>query len=69
MSEYASGVNNPEKQEALPGLEHRDVIEAMSPHDRIQEKRRLLEQLSEIEALCNLIDRVNDAEGVNVALI
>lgn len=39
------------------------------PDQRIQEKRRLLSEISDREILCNIIDKVNDAEGINVELI
>lgn len=62
---------NPDKgdQPALPGMDLVNIIEGMTPDQRIQEKRRLLAEISDREALCNLIDRVNDAEGINVEII
>ena len=69
MSEYASGVNNRPEQPALPDMDLINIIEGMTPDQRIQEKRRLLAEISDREKLCNLIDRVNDAEGINVEII
>ena len=69
MSEYASGVNNRPEQPVLPDMELSDVIKNMTPDQRIQEKRRLLSEISDREILCNIIDKVNDAEGINVELI
>ena len=62
---------NPDKgeQSALPDMELINIIEGMTPDQRIQEKRRLLAEISDREELCNLIDRVNDAEGINVEII
>lgn len=69
MSEYASGVNNPERQEALPNMEVLDLIEAMSVEERIEHKRRYLSEISDREALCRMIDDVNEAEGADVSII
>lgn len=69
MSEYASGVNNRPEQPALPDMELSDIIKNMTPDQRIQEKRRLLSEISDREILCNIIDKVNDAEEINVELI
>ena len=62
---------NPDKgeQSALPDMDLINIIEGMTPDQRIQEKRRLLAEISDREELCNLIDRVNDAEGINVEII
>ena len=69
MSEYSSGVNSRPEQPALPDMELSDVIKNMTPDQRIQEKRRLLSEISDREILCNIIDKVNDAEGIDVELI
>lgn len=69
MSEYASGVNNPERQEALPNIEVLNLIEAMSVKERIEHKRRYLSEISDREALCRMIDDANEAEGADVSII
>lgn len=69
MSEYASGVNNPERQEALPDMELVDIIEGMSPEERIEHKRRWLSEISDREMLCRMVDDANDAEGADVSII
>lgn len=58
-----------QEQPALPDMELINFIEAMSPEQRIAEKRRLLSEISDRESLCNLIDQVNEAEGANVTII
>ena len=69
MSEYASGVNNPERQEALPDMELVNFIERMSPEERIEHKRRWLSEISDREMLCRMVDDTNAAEGVDVEII
>ena len=69
MSEYASGVNNPELQEALPDMELVNFIERMSPEERIEHKRRWLSEISDREMLCRMVDDTNAAEGVDVEII
>ena len=64
MSEYAHN-----KQEALPNMELVDIVEGMSPEQRIEYKRQLLAQISDRESLCNLIDTVNESEGIDVTII
>lgn len=59
----------PQEQPALPDMEIIDFIEGMSVENRIEEKRRLLSEISDRESLCNLIDQVNEAEGANVTII
>lgn len=58
-----------QEQPALPDMELINFIEAMTPDQRVQEKRRLLSEISDRESLCNLIDQVNDAEGIDVTII
>lgn len=53
---------NPE-QAALPDMELVNYIEGLSVEDRIAHKRRYLSEISDREALCRMIDEVNDAEG------
>lgn len=67
MSEYASGVNNPE-QPALPDMELVNVIEKMKPQARIEYKRQLLSDISRRESLVHLINEVNEAEGIDVEI-
>ena len=69
MSEYASGVNNPERQEALPDMELVNFIERMSHEERIEHKRRWLSEISDREMLCRMVDDTNAAEGVDVEII
>ena len=52
-----------QEQPALPDMELVNFIEAMSIEDRINEKRRLLSEISDRESLVNLINEVNEAEG------
>lgn len=63
MSEYASGYNNRE-QEAFPGMEVLDMIEAMTIDERLEHKQRYLSEISDREALCRMIDEANDMEGM-----
>lgn len=67
MSEYAG--KNPEEQPALPDMELINVVEGMSIEERIENKRRWLSEISDREMLCNLVDRVNEAEGADVTII
>lgn len=69
MSEYASGMNNPERQPALPDMEIVNFIERMSVEERIESKRRYLSEISDREMLCRMIDDANDAEGADVQII
>lgn len=57
------------EQEPLPGMEMLELIEAMSPADRIEYKRQLLDQISDRETLVHAINRVNEAEGLDVEII
>lgn len=66
MSEYATGLNNPGRQEAIPTMELAQIIEAMSPQDRIDHKRQWLSDISDREMLCRLVDEINEQEGIEV---
>jgi len=66
MSEQAR--SNPE-QPTLPDMELVRVVEGMKPEQRIEEKRRLLSEISDRERLVHLINDVNDAEGIDVTII
>lgn len=69
MSEYASGRNNTEEQPALPDMELVNIIEGMSPEERIENKRRWLSEISDREMLCRMVDDANEAEGADVTII
>ncbi len=70
MSEYASGQNNRQETEpALPDMELVDIIEGMSPEERIKHKRRWLSEISDREMLCRMVDDANAAEGADVTII
>lgn len=66
MSEHAQTA---EQEPALPDMELIDVVEGMSAEERVQNKRRWLSEISDREMLCNLVDRVNEAEGLEVDII
>lgn len=65
MSEYASGVNNPEADGQPALIEVREVLEAMSPERLAEEKDRLLAEMSDRESLVHQINDVLDGYGVN----
>ena len=56
-------------QEPLPGMEILELIEAMTPENRVEYKRQLLDQISDRETLVHAINRVNEAEGIDVEII
>lgn len=69
MSEYASGVNNwPDNQPALPDMELVNIIRNMPPEERMENKRRWLDEISEREMLCRLVDDANKADGLDLEL-
>lgn len=57
------------KQEALPDLELIDIVQNMSPEERVSEKDRLLSEISDREYLVNMINFVSDQEGVDIQII
>lgn len=57
------------EQDALPGMEILELIEGMTPENRIEYKRQLLDQISDRETLVHAINRVNEAEGIDVEII
>lgn len=57
------------EEPALPDMELINIVEGMSPDERIQEKRRLLQEISDRESLVHLINEVNDVEGIDVTII
>jgi len=61
MSELYS--SNKTEQEALPGLELRDLVEGMSYLERLAYKKKMLSEMSDRETLVHLINDVNAAEG------
>ena len=65
MSEYASGVNNPEVAEQPALIEVREVLEAMSPEKLMEKKDRLLAEMSDRESLVHQINDVLDGYGVS----
>ena len=65
MSEYASGVNNPEVAEQPALIEVREILEAMSPGKLMEEKDRLLAEMSDRVSLVHQINDVLDGYGVN----
>jgi hypothetical protein len=69
MSEYASGINNwPDNQPALPDMELVNIIRNMPPEERMENKRRWLDEISEREMLCRLVDDANKADGLDLEL-
>lgn len=69
MSEYASGINNwPDNQPALPGMELVNIIEGMSPEERIEHKRRWLSEISDRQILCRMVDDANKADRLDLEL-
>lgn len=57
------------EQPALPDMELINIIQEMSPHDRIVNKRRALQEISDREQLIRMIDEANAIDGVNVTII
>lgn len=69
MSEYASGINNwPDNQPALPDMELVNIIRNMPPEERMENKRRWLDEISDREMLCRLVDDANRADGLDLEL-
>lgn len=69
MSEYASGINNwPDNQPALPDMELVNIIRNIPPEERMENKRRWLDEISEREMLCRLVDDANKADGLDLEL-
>mgnify|MGYP000082234017 FL=1 len=69
MSEYASGINNwPDNQPALPDMELVNIIRNMPTEERMENKRRWLDEISEREMLCRLVDDANKADGLDLEL-
>lgn len=69
MSEYASGINNwPDNQPALPDMELVNIIRNMPPEERMENKRRWLDEIPEREMLCRLVDDANKADGLDLEL-
>ena len=50
--------------EALPGLELHEIVETMSPAERLEYKQRLLDEINDREKLVWIINEVNDIEGI-----
>ena len=61
MLEYEQ---NRKDGEALPGLELNEIVEQMSPAERLEYKQRLLDEINDREKLVWLINEVNDIEGI-----
>ena len=55
--------NHKVEQEALPGMELRDIVEGMNYIERQAYKEKLLSEMSDREILVHLINDVNEAEG------
>nr|DAO73108.1 MAG TPA: hypothetical protein [Caudoviricetes sp.] len=69
MSEYASGINNwPDNQPALPDMELVNIIRNMPPEERMENKRRWLDEISDREILCRMVDDANKADGLDLEL-
>lgn len=50
--------------EALPGLELHEIVEQMSPAERLEHKQRLLDEINDREKLVWIINEVNEIEGI-----
>ena len=50
--------------EALPGLELHEIVERMSPAERLEYKQKLLDEINDRDRLVWLINEVNDMEGI-----
>lgn len=59
----------PKTEPALPDMELVSIIENMTADERKDNKRRLLDEISDREALCRMIDDANEGEGIEVELI
>lgn len=69
MSEYASGINNwPDNQPALPDMELVNIIRNMPPEERMENTRRWLDEISDREILCRMVDDANKADGLDLEL-
>lgn len=69
MSEYASGINNwPDNQPALPDMELVNIIRNMPPEERMENKRRWLDEISDREILCRMVDDANKDDGLDLEL-
>ena len=69
MSEYASGINNwPDNQPALPDMELVNIIRNMPPEERMENRRRWLDEISDREILCRMVDDANKADGLDLEL-
>ena len=61
MLEYEQ---NRKEGEALPSLELHEIVEQMSPAERLEYKQRLLDEINDREKLVWIINEVNDVEGI-----
>ena len=55
---------NRKECEALPGLELYEIVEQMSPAERLEHKQRLLDEINDREKLVWIINEVNEVEGI-----
>ena len=61
MLEYEQ---NRQSAEALHELELHEIVEQMSPAERLEYKQRLLDEINDREKLVWLINEVNEMEGI-----
>lgn len=56
-------------QEPFPEMELRDFFERLTPEERVNHKRQMLDEISDREMICRIIDEVNEQEGLDVTII
>lgn len=67
MREFDGGKYQEEtERQALPGMELHEIIEGMSPAERLVYKQKLLDEINDREKLVWLINEVNEVEGVEI---
>lgn len=54
-------------QEALPGLELRNLVEGMGYLERQAYRQKMLSEIADRETLVHLINDVNEAEGYDMS--
>jgi hypothetical protein len=56
-------------QEPFPEMELHNFFERMTPEERVNHKRQMLDEISDREMICRVIDEVNEQEGLDVTII
>lgn len=67
MTEFDGGKYQEDTERvALPGMELHEIVESMSPAERLEYKTKLLSEIDDREKLVWLINEVNEVEGIDV---